>query len=144
MPDADATVLYAVKQVELAVRSHLDAMLRPVGLTAQQYTALTVLRRREGLVAAELARNAFVTPQSMADMVVGFERRGLISRTRDPANRRRLLLRLTDAGHRLLAENDDRVQALQSRMLAPLEAGEQRDLLRFLRLARGALEEAPR
>ena len=38
-------LLYLVKQVELAVRSHLDNLLRPAGLTALQYTALTVLER---------------------------------------------------------------------------------------------------
>ena len=35
-------LLYLIKQVELAVRSHLDDLLRPAGLTALQYTALTV------------------------------------------------------------------------------------------------------
>ena len=38
-------LLYLVKQVELAVRSHLDNLLRSAGLTALQYTALTVLER---------------------------------------------------------------------------------------------------
>ena len=36
-------LLYLVKQVELAVRARLDELLRPDGLTALQYTALTVL-----------------------------------------------------------------------------------------------------
>ena len=43
---ASPTLLYAIKQVELAIRSHMDAVLRPMGVTALQYTALTVLRRR--------------------------------------------------------------------------------------------------
>ena len=38
-------LIYLVKQVELAVRSRLDELLRPDGLTALQYTALTVLER---------------------------------------------------------------------------------------------------
>jgi DNA-binding MarR family transcriptional regulator len=139
----DTTVLYAVKQVELAVRSHLDALLRPAGLTALQYTALTVLRRREGLSAAELARNSFVTPQSMADMVVALESRGFISRRRDPANRRRLLLGLTEEGADVLREYDGRVQGLETLMLEPLEPDERRALLSYLKLARGALDANP-
>ncbi|MEO6087476.1 MAG: MarR family transcriptional regulator, partial [Umezawaea sp.] len=74
------SVLYAVKQVELAIRARLDEVLKPLGVTSSQYTALTVLDRRDGLTSAELARNSFVTPQAMADLVVALERRGLIVR----------------------------------------------------------------
>src|ERR1700739_3704907 len=92
---------YLVKQVELAVRSHLDNLLRPAGLTALQYTALTVLERRPDLSSAQLARNSFVTAQSMADMITALEGRGLIERHRDPADRRRLVVDLTTAGQAL-------------------------------------------
>jgi hypothetical protein len=44
-------------------------LLRPDGLTALQYTALTVLGRHPDMSVAQLARNSFVTAQSMADMV---------------------------------------------------------------------------
>jgi hypothetical protein len=37
-PDGEPMLMYLVKQVELAVRSHLDDLLRPAGLTALQYT----------------------------------------------------------------------------------------------------------
>ena len=53
-------MLYTVKQVELAVRSHLDDLLKPAGITALQYTALTVLDRRDGISLTELAH----TPSS--------------------------------------------------------------------------------
>jgi hypothetical protein len=62
-------LLYLVKQIELAVRSHLDNLLRPAGLTALQYTALTVLERHPDMSAAQFHRNSFVTAQSMADMI---------------------------------------------------------------------------
>lgn len=62
-------LLYLMKQVELAVRAQLDELTRPHGLTALQYTALTVLERHPDITAAHLARNSFVTAQSMSDMV---------------------------------------------------------------------------
>ena len=92
---AEPMLMYLVKQVELAVRSHLDDLLRPVGLTALQYTALTVLERQPDLSSAQLARNSFVTAQSMADMITALEERGLIERHRDRADRRRLVVALT-------------------------------------------------
>jgi DNA-binding MarR family transcriptional regulator len=71
-----ASLLYLIKRTELAVRARLEELLKPAGITALQYTALTVLQRRDGISAAQLARDSFVTAQSMADMVRALERRG--------------------------------------------------------------------
>ena len=56
----------------------------------------------------------------MADLVRALEQRGLISRERNPENRRELLIRLTDAGRALLAEYADDVLALERRMVSTL------------------------
>src|SRR6201987_1977026 len=122
MPTAgtEPMLLYLVKQVELAVRSHLDNLLRPAGLTALQYTALTVLERHPDMSAAQLARNSFVTAQSLADMSTALEGRGLIERHRDQADRRRLVVALTSAGRELLDDYRAQVAALEERMLACL------------------------
>ena len=114
------SLLYAVKRVELVVRSHLDELLKPAGITAVQYTALTVLERHDGLPAAQLARRSFVTAQSTADLVRSLENRGLITRERNPENRRELLIRLTAAGRRLLATYADDVEAIERRMVDDL------------------------
>src|ERR1700710_1424295 len=116
--DPPATRLYLMKQVELAVRARLDDLTRPVGLTALQYTALTVLERHPDLTSAHLARHSFVTSQSMADMVTALLDRALIDRHRDPADRRRLVISLTPDGQRLLLGLRPRVAALEARMLS--------------------------
>lgn len=116
----NAPLLYAIKRVELVVRAHLDELLRPSGITVLQYTALTVLELHDGLPAAQLARRSFVTAQSMADMVRALEQRGLIVREPNPQSRRELLIRLTDAGRKVLAEHADDVQALERRMVGAL------------------------
>jgi DNA-binding MarR family transcriptional regulator len=141
MPTAgtEPMLLYLVKQVELAVRSHLDNLLRPAGLTALQYTALTVLERHPDMSAAQLARNSFVTAQSMADMITALEGRGLIERHRDQADRRRLVVALTSAGRELLDDYRDQVTALEERMLAGLSGGETSQLRRSLHACRANL-----
>src|SRR3954465_38617 len=101
-PPRPPSLLYAVKQVELAVRAHLDELLRPSGITVLQYTALTVLDRRDPPTTAERPPRPFCTPQTRGDLVRALERRGLIERSPDPGNRRRLLIGLTEAGHDLL------------------------------------------
>jgi DNA-binding MarR family transcriptional regulator len=119
---APPSLLYMVKQVELVVRSHLDELVKPAGITALQYTSLTVLERHDGLSAAQLARDSFVTAQSMADLVRSLENRGLIRRERNPHNRRELLILLTDEGRELLARFTDAVRELEERMVRDLTA----------------------
>ena len=116
------SLLYMVKRLELAVRASIEGIVRPAGITALQYTALTVLERHDGLSAAQLARDSFVTAQSMADMVRILEKQGLIRRERNPANRRELLIHLTPAGRGLLDELAGQVRDLEERMIADLTA----------------------
>jgi DNA-binding MarR family transcriptional regulator len=137
------SLLYVVKQVELAVRSRMDELLRPSGITALQYTALTVLRRKDGLSSAQLARNSFVTAQSMADTITSLERRALITRRRDPDNRRALLISLTGAGHEVLAAYDEEMDALEERMLSGLTHRQRGDLEVYLNRCRRALSDVP-
>jgi DNA-binding MarR family transcriptional regulator len=140
---ARPSLLYIVKQVELAMKASLDELVKPVGITTMQYTALTVLRRRDRLSSAQLARNSFVTPQSMADTVTTLEQQGLIVRRRNPDNRRVLLLSLTDAGRSLLAGLDTEVEALEDRMAERLTPRQRRDLEVYLERCHGALTDLP-
>jgi DNA-binding MarR family transcriptional regulator len=132
-------VLYTVKQVELAARHHLDELLKPSGVTALQFTALTVLQRRDGLTVTELAHNSFVKVQSMADLLRPLHERELISRRPDPTHGRRQLISLTRAGHNLIDEYDGRVRALEQQMVAPLSRDEALQLRTLLARCRAAL-----
>ena len=133
------TLLYLMKQVELAVRAELDDLTRPVGLTALQYTALTVLERHPDLTAAHLARLSFVTAQSMGDMVTNLLDRGLIERHRDLADKRRLVIALTPEGRRLLKGLRPKVAALEARAMSMLSSEEASALRSSLELCRQAL-----
>jgi DNA-binding MarR family transcriptional regulator len=134
-------MLYVVKQLELVVRARLDAVLRPSGVTALQYTALSVLERRPTMSSSDLARSSFVRAQSTHDLVSALTKRGLIERSVDPANRRRLLISLTEAGYAFLEEYDPLVAALEDEMLRDLGADEREAFRRFLTTSRRALTE---
>jgi DNA-binding MarR family transcriptional regulator len=118
--NVSTSLLYLVKRTELAVRARLDELLKPAGITALQYTALTVLERHDGISAAQLARDSFVTAQSMADMVRALESRGLIHREPNPANRRERLILLAAPGRQLLAEYAEPARRLEESMVAGL------------------------
>lgn len=118
------SLLYMAKQLELVVRARLEEILKDEGITALQYTALTVLDHHDGLSPAQLARDSFVTPQSTADLVAKLERRSLVRRDRNPANRRELVVSLTAAGRRLLLRHAAEVAGLEERMTSALGAGD--------------------
>jgi DNA-binding MarR family transcriptional regulator len=146
MPGTDAApplLLYMVKQVELAVRSRIDEIVRPAGLTAAQYTALTVLERHTDMSSAQLARSSFVTAQSMADMITALEGRALIERHRDGTDRRRLVVALTDEGRALLDRCRDEIATLEATMLAGLSGAQTKTLRATLATCYGNLSKVP-
>lgn len=122
-------VLYLVKQLELAARSVMDERLRPLGVTTLQYTALSVLARRDDLSSAQLARRSFVRPQTMHQMIQALAERGLVERRADPSNRRVLLVGLSEQGRSLLRECEPLVGEIEDRMLAGMPE-EQREAFR--------------
>lgn len=93
---------YALKLAQQALRSHLDAELRVVGLTTPQYSVLAGLELNAGLSNAELARRAFVTPQTMQAILTTLERASLIQRTPHPVNGRIRTTELTVEGRSAL------------------------------------------
>ena len=112
--------LYLVKRLELVIRALMDDALRPLGVTTLQYTALTVLDSRGPLSSAQLARRSFLRPQTMHEMVLSLEKRGVIAREPQDGNKRILLARLTDAGRDLLAQCNPLVLEIERELLSGL------------------------
>ncbi len=136
------SLLYMVKQLGLAVRARLDDILKDAGITALQYTALTVLHHHDGLSPAQLARDSFVTPQSTADLVANLERRNLVRRDRNPANRRELVVSLTAAGRELLVRYAEVVAALEEDMTSGLDRDDVETFRSYLDACRVALNRS--
>jgi DNA-binding MarR family transcriptional regulator len=141
--DRDITLLYLIKQVELAVRQALDDVVATADLTTLQYTALTVLERHPGITSAELARNSFVRAQSMAEMVTYLLGRDLVFRERDPKNRKQYLLALTPEGQSVLDRLFDAVADIEATMLEDFDAGQTEILRTYLTRCRHSLSGQP-
>ena len=128
---AEPRATYLVKRLESAVRRNLDLELGSHGMTTPQYAALSILRAQPGLSSAQLARRAFVTPQSMQVMVTAFVRDDLVERRADPNNQRILRNHLTRDGELLLLRADEAAAGIEQQMLGELDT-EQTSLLREL------------
>ena len=121
---AHARISYVIARLERALRRQITDMVAPHGLTATQYTALSVLRMGKGLSNAQLARRSYVTPQSMIEMLGTLGAKGLIERSPAPDHGRILRTELTPKGRRLLSRCDealDRIETEMTRELSPEE-----------------------
>lgn len=127
--------MYFLNQANHAVRSRLEAVLGRLQMTGIQYTVLSVIGSREGLSSAELSRRFFVTPQTMNELIAGLQRRGLIIRKEDPANRRILRMRLTAGGRKMLKSCDELADRVETDVFSFMNAQDYaklRDLVRLL------------
>ena len=125
-------VIYVVKQLELAVRAHLDTICRENGVTTTQYTALSVLAVRPKMSSAQLAVRSFMKPQSAHQTVTALESMGYIDRQPDEFNRRILRINLTSKGRGLLESCNRAVDQLEMQMFQDLHGTETLELQRLL------------
>src|SRR3954469_6239006 len=108
----------------------MEAVLRPLGMTVTHYSCRELLPQRPGLSNSELARGAFVAPQSMTVLLQALEREDYLTGLA-PAPGAKLLL--TPRGRRCLEEATVAVRSVEVRMLAGLTGPEQSEAFRLLR-----------
>jgi DNA-binding MarR family transcriptional regulator len=129
-PRSSARLGYLIYRVERLLRARIDESVRDHGVTTTEYVTLSVLRYHDGLSCAQLARWAYVTPQAMNLVVSALERRRLVRRRPDPANRRVLRASVTPKGLEVLEACDASMDAIEADMvrdLTPDESGAMHD-----------------
>ena len=99
----DSCLCLHVQKAARALARRFDDAFRPLGLTNGQFSLMMALNRPKppgmGAVAALLGMNRTTLTAALKPL----ERRGLLSVSADPADRRGRLMRLTPKGRRLLA-----------------------------------------
>ena len=127
-------ISYVVARLERAVRAAVNERVRPHGLTTLQYTTLSVLGARgQPLSNAQLARRAYMTPQSMIEVIDALERKGLIRRDPHPSHRRVFPATMTAKGRRVLTACDAAVVEMEEEMLAGLSSEDRESLVAWLK-----------
>jgi len=101
-----------------------DTVLAPVGLDGRSYSVLAILATDGPGSQLELARLLGKAPALVVTAVDELEARGLVERTRDPADRRRSRVMLTKEGERTLAQADELADAAAASLLGGLDADE--------------------
>lgn len=130
--DPYATIGFALKQAQHALRTHMDSGLREIGLTTPQYAVLAFLEAEPGASNAALARRAFVTPQTMQAILVALERSGHIARSPHPEHGRVQKTELTDSGRAALAAASGIVADAEARLRTAAAPFDFRDVAAML------------
>ncbi|MBH0023031.1 MarR family transcriptional regulator [Salinibacterium sp. SWN139] len=141
--DLETSLGYLLKEASSALRSSMEAVLRPHGMNITHYSCLELLAQRPGLSNSELARGAFVTRQAMNVLLQSLERDGLITRAEQPVAGRVLPAELTVKGRGQLATASAAVKEVEDRMKSTLNAGEQAMLGDLLSRCVTSLREQP-
>ena len=123
---------YLLKQASSALRTAMEEVLRPLGMTITHYSCLELLAQRPGLSNSELARGAFVTRQSMNVLLQALERDGYVTRPSEAPVGKILPTRLTPRGRRSLEQATAAVRSVEVRMLTGMTEGEQANAFRIL------------
>ena len=97
----DHQLCFALYSASLAMTKLYKPLLDELGLTYPQYLALLVLWEQDGVAVSELGERLSLDSGTLTPLLKRLEAAGLVSRLRDAADERRVLIRLTADGRRL-------------------------------------------
>jgi DNA-binding MarR family transcriptional regulator len=116
-----------------AVEKMDDAFCRSIGVNRTDGRCLDVIDQRPGLTAGELAEAVGLSRGAVTTALDRLERRGLVTRSRDADDRRRVTLRPTEEAGRLAWEAYGPLAEMGGPMIAQLSDADLRSAIRFLR-----------
>ncbi len=132
LPVKPSGIAYLIGHLERLVRRRLGEAISPLGLSIQQYTALSVLDAKGRLSNAQLAERSLVTPQSANELVKTMEKRGWIDRSADPSHGRIIHLHLTALGKEILQQAHSAAAEFEAEMLKELPEGDRQRYREYL------------
>jgi DNA-binding MarR family transcriptional regulator len=103
-----------------------------IGIRLKQFIALDYLKRQGGSSQQQLGQTLMLDPNNCVILLNDLEDFGYVERRRDPTDRRRHIVEMTDAGRRALEHAEEKLETLEDQVLPNLDADERaklRDLL---------------
>lgn len=97
----DDQLCYAIYSAGMAIQRIYKPLLDDLGLTYPQYLVLNVLWREDKLTVGSIAERLALESSTLTPLLKRLEAAGHLSRTRNPANERQVVVALTDTGREL-------------------------------------------
>ena len=116
---------YLLSRVGTAIQSGFKDVLSRWQLRPQQFAILTALSAAGSASQQELCQALGIDSGNMVELVDGLEALGYARRRRDPRDRRRYLLAMTEAGQAAFADMTKAAGEYTGGFLAPLDKAEQ-------------------
>ena len=102
-----------------------------LGMKMKSYATLSALRNRV-VAQQQLCVSMHLDPNNCVLLLNEMEAAGHVRRTRDPADRRRHIVEITDEGRGALARADAALNTVEDEVLGPLNAEERQTLRQLL------------
>lgn len=125
-------ILTRQEHLATLMRTLSQQLVRRSGKHPGKIRILRMLCQNESLTQQEIQEHLAIQSGSVSEIIAKMESLGLISRERHPADRRKYVIRITDAGRRELAEHDIRRHRRQDILYGKLTAEEQDELISLL------------
>ncbi|MER5362828.1 MarR family winged helix-turn-helix transcriptional regulator [Streptomyces sp. NPDC002785] len=132
---------YLLSNTGKAARSRLAARLAERDLRLWHMAVLSALVDFGPHVQRELASRLGIDRSDLVKIVDDLAVAGLVNRARDTADRRRVTVTPTPAGHAMLADLQTDALTVQRELLAPLTSTEQAQLAALLRQVHAHVHE---
>lgn len=136
----DHQLCFALYSSSLAMTKLYKPLLSELGLTYPQYLVMLVLWETETLSVSELGNRLALDSGTLTPLLKRLAVSGLVTRTRDAADERRVLVSLTDAGRALRRRAEGIPEQMLCATQCPVE--EIQALTRRLHALRSTLEQA--
>lgn len=125
-------VLTAIRRIIRAVDIHSRKLSHNYNLTGPQALTLKEISNAQSIAAGELAKRVSLSQATITDIIKRLEQRKLVLRTRDQADRRRVMISLTQTGEELIAAAPPLLQEQFTHRFERLQDWEQTLLLSSL------------
>ncbi len=147
-PAASDSVMIAIRKIIQAIDLNSKKLVKRVGLTGPQLVILQEIASRMEMTPGEIARAVSLSQSTVTGILDRLEKRELISRRRSDGDKRRIMVRISDSGKRILEEAPPLMQETFVERFSNLHEWEQSMILSSLQrlvslMDAKAIEAAP-
>jgi len=133
----------AVRTLSIALQRRTTALLKPHGVTAEQFVLLSILEAEDSITQHELARRADSDANTVRPMLFLLEKTGLIQRRNHPKDGRAKLIFLTTRGRAKIETMAAETDVCRKEMVKSIRHGSVRSLIANLHALTEALGPRP-
>jgi DNA-binding MarR family transcriptional regulator len=123
---------FLLARLGLLFKAQAVAAAERAGFVLYDYSVLAILAEGERQTQATIADALTLDPSRLVALLDSLEERGLIARQRDPQDRRRHLVSITELGTAELGRLRELVKGLELEFFAPLAAADRKTLHELL------------